>query len=388
MENKRTHPFVTIHCDIVEETETSSGSDATINLATLTQQSPSLTPTANREETTGRLQSSSPNEEVSTHIFKSIQTQSTQETTRARQLRDEKIAVVELTNNKLTMQYTLESLRMHLKKHIPNPIPSGDKYILNKRHKNLTLLHESVIFRKHDITELPLEHGADVNIYVQGQKIAHRAAAANDISMLYIIHRHGGDFSLLDHHGKTALMIAVSLRNTEAVKEILNYRNKDIFSTNNETILHYAARHDDPEVARYACDPKHGIKLNQRSTHELRTALHIAVKESRVEITNILLENGARDEWGDIFGAYARDYIRDDEIGVLFLKNGFSLNYNYTKKSYEQKELRGKFISSATTTLPLITGESEAGPTESKRPRIVTDAVIEQDIQPGPSRFK
>ncbi len=69
------------------------------------------------------------------------------------------------------------------------------------------MLHESVILRKHDITKLLLEHGADVNIYEQGQTIAHRAAAINDISMLYIIYRHGGDFSLLDRHGETALMI-------------------------------------------------------------------------------------------------------------------------------------------------------------------------------------
>ena len=60
-----------------------------------------------------------------------------------------------------------------------------------------------------------------------------------------------------------------------------------------------------------------------------------------MEIAQILLENGARDEWGDLSGTYARDYIRDDEIGVLFKKHGFSLNYNYeTKKKragYHQK---------------------------------------------------
>jgi ankyrin repeat protein len=154
-----------------------------------------------------------------------------------------------------------------------------------------------VILLKHDITDLLLEHGANVNIYEQGQIIAHRAAAANDISMLYFIYRHGEDFSLLDRNGETALMIAISLGNTETVKEILNYWNIDISSGNNETILHYVARHDDPVAARYACDPKHRIKINQRSTHELRTALHFAVKQSRVEITRILLENGARDEW-------------------------------------------------------------------------------------------
>ncbi len=102
------------------------------------------------------------------------------------------------------------------------------------------------------------------------------------------------------------------------------------------------------------------------------------------------MENGARDERGDRFGAYAGDSIRDDEIGVMFKRHGFSLNYNYTTKSYEQKELglRGKFISSPTMKLPTITDESEASPTEIKRPRIATDTVIQQDLQPGSSRFK
>ena len=53
---------------------------------------------------------------MSLHIFKSIQAQSTQETTRARQLHDEKLAVVELTHNKLTMRAVhapRESLRLY-----------------------------------------------------------------------------------------------------------------------------------------------------------------------------------------------------------------------------------------------------------------------------------
>ena len=59
-----------------------------------------------------------------------------------------------------------------------------------------------MIFLKHDITDLLLEHGANVNIYEQGQTIAHRAATANDTLMLYIIYRYGGDFSLLNQDGE------------------------------------------------------------------------------------------------------------------------------------------------------------------------------------------
>ena len=165
-----------------------------------------------------------------------------------------------------------ETLRQYLKKHILTPINWGETNILNRRYGILTILHESVIFLKHDITDLLLDHGANVNIDEQGQTAAHRAAAANDISMLYIIYRHGADFSLLDCNEEAPLMIAITLGNTGAVKEILNYSNIDTSFGNNERILHYAARHDDPEVARYARDPKHRIKINQRSTNKLQNS--------------------------------------------------------------------------------------------------------------------
>ena len=95
-----------------------------------------------------------------------------------------------------------------------------------------------------------------------------------------------------------------------------------------------------------------------------------------MEIAHILLENGARDEWGDLFGTYARDYIRDDEIGVLLKKHGFSINYNYETKKYEletiRKEIqprqRGKAISTSTnkkrtqTTAQLLMNLNQAHP--------------------------
>jgi hypothetical protein len=83
-ENKETHPLVTIYCDIVEDTDTSIDSDATTNIVTPTQESASITPTDHGAETIQPQQSSQPPENVSTYIFKSIQTQSTQEITRAR----------------------------------------------------------------------------------------------------------------------------------------------------------------------------------------------------------------------------------------------------------------------------------------------------------------
>jgi hypothetical protein len=50
-ENKGAHPFVTIYCDIVEDTDASIDSDATINIVTPTPESPSITLTDHGADT-------------------------------------------------------------------------------------------------------------------------------------------------------------------------------------------------------------------------------------------------------------------------------------------------------------------------------------------------
>jgi hypothetical protein len=311
MDNKKKNPFVTIYCDIVDSSDESDKC--------------SPLPTNLQEEQLQLQEYLTPDDNVSTHVNRFTQTQPEPETTNAQKTHDEELAVEELLNGELTMRAVhapRESLRQFLKKHMPTPIPLDEKNLCD----GLSLLHGSVTLLKHDIMELLLEYKANVNIYENGKTVAHRAAAANDTTMLRIIYRYGGDFSLLNQDGEIPLMTAIVFGNTEAIKEILHYWNINISSRNNETILHYAARHDNPKIALYASDPIHRVKLHQRSTHELRTALHLAVKESRVEITRILLDHGARDEWRDCYGALARDYITNNDIRALFITHDFSLH--------------------------------------------------------------
>ena len=125
-----------------------------------------------------------------------------------------------------------------------------------------------------------------------------------------------------------------------------------------------------------------------------------------MEIVRILLENGARHEWGDLSGAFARDtYIRDDEIGVLLKKHGFSLNYNYETKEYEpetiRKEIqpaqRGKALSSLINkkrTQTTATDEPQPGPSRavsfntSTEHQLCLPPTTTDEPQPGPSGFK
>ena len=59
--------------------------------------------------------------------------------------------------------------------------------------------------------------------------------------------------------------------------------------------------------------------LPNQSTHELCTALHVAVQQSNVEIARVLLQHGAQDDWEDSYGRRARYYVgRDEAMEALF----------------------------------------------------------------------
>ena len=102
---------------------------------------------------------------------------------------------------------------------------------------------------------------------------------------------------------------------------------------------------------------------------------------------------------------YAREYIRDDNIGVSFKRHGFSLNYNYETKKYEpdtiRKEIqptqRGKAISSSTnkkTTQTAATDEPQPGPSRtvsfntSTGHQLCLPPTTTDEPQPGPSGIK
>ncbi|EFX80114.1 hypothetical protein DAPPUDRAFT_103564 [Daphnia pulex] len=82
-------------------------------------------------------------------------------------------------------------------------------------------------------------------------------------------------------------------------------------------------------------------------THEQRTALHVAVLESRVEIVKILLANGAVDDVADSTGHFAYEYITDGEIRDLFVHHKMRIETTVTV-------IIGKRKRSPEDTIPVI----------------------------------
>ena len=83
------------------------------------------------------------------------------------------------------------------------------------------------------------------------------------------------------------------------------------------------------EIAAKGCHIRHLIDLDQRSTDELRTALHIAVQQSNIDITRLLLENGAKDDWKDFVYRLAVRYDPTYNPGA-FADPGDLLDYFMT----------------------------------------------------------
>ncbi len=101
-------------------------------------------------------------------------------------------------------------------------------------------------------------------------------------------------------------------------------------------------------MAKQEFERRKEIDISQQSRHELRTALHIAVQMSNVGITNFLLRHGARDEWIDCFGMYAKDYIKDEDVKKLFIWRNMLENPTAPTSQPIQSILTGKHEGAAT----------------------------------------
>ena len=135
-------------------------------------------------------------------------------------------------------------------------------------------------------------------------------------------------------------MIAIALGNKETIQTIWKFTQFKVSSTKNETVLHYAARHNNLKFVREGCKIKNKINIHQKSQSEQYTALHIAVQQANVGATRVLLANGALDEWKDRFGKRARDYISDGAIRKLFREHKMLPDKKLVKSPSKDKRPR------------------------------------------------
>jgi hypothetical protein len=297
--------------------------------------------------------------------FDSLKTRVVQDISRSRDIDNERRAVVELNKNLLTIRALFarrEILRTFLREQMPRPVPRGEENFLNSRFDGgATLLHTSVKQLKYDIVDLMLIYGADANIIENEKTMAHLAAENNDTLLFKILHRHKADFSLWNKDGETPIMVAIALKNKEITKMLYTYQPIHTSSANNETVLHYAARNNYLSAAEVGCDSSRQIDINQQSTTELRTALHIAVQYSNMEIIDVLLKAGARDDWEDRYGRRAYEYIVDDAIYALFSQYGMKFDQNSSVSANNKKTKHTRRVDIFQDIRAVVDDEPQAG---------------------------
>lgn len=138
-------------------------------------------------------------------------------------------------------------------------------------------------------------------------------------------------------------MIAIALGNKEAIQFIWIVAEIHTQTENHETVLHYAARHNNAVIALQGCEPGYQIPLNEQSTQKLRTALHFAVQRSNVKIARVLLQHGAQNDWEDRYGKRARDYVgRDEAMEALLEEHHFLKNQTTPTTGCQQAALTNK----------------------------------------------
>jgi hypothetical protein len=263
-----------------------------------------------------------------------LKTYAAQTAGRSQQIREEIVAITDLENNSVSFSMInapREHLRTFLRKRIGYPRPVGANNFLNVLFGDgKTFLHGSILSKKYDITELLLFNGADVNIKEDGRTILHRAAELNDTLLCKIALSYSADLSQFNEIGETPMLVAIAFSSPDVLAMLYRNTTEYQLSANGETILHYAARYNNERVTKFACEGQKPIDISQTSTHEQRTALHVAVLESRVEIVKILLANGAVDDVADSTGHFAYEYITDGEIRDLFVHHKMRIETTVT----------------------------------------------------------
>lgn len=143
------------------------------------------------------------------------------------------------------------------------------------------------------------------------------------ITLLFnIVASYGADLSAYNEIGETPLLTAVAFNNQDVLVSLWRQVKEHTPSANNESLFHYAARYNNIKIAKPACDPCYKIGIHMTSNHEQRTASHVAVIESRVEIVEMLLNHGERDDKADKNGVFAFECITNIDIKYIFLQYG------------------------------------------------------------------
>lgn len=162
-------------------------------------------------------------------------------------------------------------------------------------------LYEVCAVGNAEAAKMLLEYGADIHDDdVFGQTAVHIAAAYGHLDVVELLTGSGANLDLGDKHGRTPLYLACSGGNVETARFLLQTMRERkqnsirTASTDGRTILSKAAGRGHVEVVKMLLEQIDVVStVNVQETAQMRTALHWAAYNGRIEVVDVLLKNGA-----------------------------------------------------------------------------------------------
>ena len=168
-----------------------------------------------------------------------------------------------------------------------------DVEVNHEENKGYTALHCAVLEGHHDVVEVLIDAGADIDARTsEGRAPLHYACEDGKLAIVKVLLKAGADVCATDNEGTTCLMLASICGHTETVRYLVGLPDVEVNHGENDcfTALHFAVQEGHRDVVEVLIDA--GADIDAR-TSEASTPLHYACGDGKLAIVKVLVRAGA-----------------------------------------------------------------------------------------------
>lgn len=147
----------------------------------------------------------------------------------------------------------------------------------------------------------------------KGNTLAHVVGNATVVDA--VLEHCTGDFDACNEKGLTPLLTAAKFARLDVLGRLLAHPKVDNYARDSRgnAVIHYAAR---GSLAMFNLCVRHGLSIDERTSGQGLTPLHVAAREGNLPIVKRLLELNPADAW-DHKGLRPGDLVRNDQVRHL-----------------------------------------------------------------------
>ena len=209
-----------------------------------------------------------------------------------------------------------------------------DVEVNHEGNEAFTALHFAVQEGHHDVVEVLIDAGADIDAKINGGRTPlHVACLYRKLAIVKVLVKAGADVCVTTNEGTTCLMLASNYGHTETVRYLVGLPEVDVHAANNHswTPLHHAVKRNNgshPDVIQVLIDA--GADIEAKSGNG-RSPLLLACEVGKLDALKILVEAGAAvcatDSQGDTCLILATSFGHTEIVRYLVGLKEVDVNY-------------------------------------------------------------